>query len=479
MKTQIFEKRITARSNGNEGISFSILFLNDSHRYPKNTNKKIRATKCLFGRDESCTIPFGEEDDTVSGRHASIEHDGQYFYLIHLSHSNPTLLNGKEINEVGTKRRLKNNDEIQLSRIGPLFQFREQGSQLFKLTQRFQRFAQTTLLPYKMAIGGLLGVLILALGLLFYQYLKYEPLLKITETIQLQRKADAEKIITLNRQNNQLQTAMKQSYSFRQQPTVRANKLIANELDIPNEVKKLSGSIYMIRAKSIKLEFSDGSQQDIGLKNGQGWTGSGFLCLDGRFVTARHIVEPWLYFDKNDVDMIRLNMIATQGGKVTVYFEAQSSTFLTIKFTNHDFATNKINDCNATGTTATGESVALTKASLQNDWAYMKTKYKSGNILFDPIMANSLAQTQTLHVMGFSNGEALQEKGRLEPLYSTTTVAQSGTIKGFINVSNRNFEAGNSGGPVFANREGQFVAVGIVVSKLGEIGRVIPISAIQ
>ena len=97
MKTQIFEKRITARSNGNEGISFSVLFLNDSHRYPKNTNKKIRAAKCLFGRDGNCTISFGEEDDTVSGRHASIEYDGQYFYLIHLSHSNPTLLNGKEI----------------------------------------------------------------------------------------------------------------------------------------------------------------------------------------------------------------------------------------------------------------------------------------------------------------------------------------------------------------------------------------------
>ena len=177
MKTQIPKKWITSRSNGNTETLFSILFLNDSPRYPKNTNKKIRATKCLFGRDESCTIPF--EDDTVSSRHASIEYDGQYFCLIHLSHSNPTLLNGKEINEVGTKRRLKNNDEIQLSRIGPLFQFREQDSQLSKLTQRFQQFTQTTLLPYKMVIGALLSVLIVALGLLFYQYLKYEPLLKI------------------------------------------------------------------------------------------------------------------------------------------------------------------------------------------------------------------------------------------------------------------------------------------------------------
>ncbi len=489
MKTRLPEKnrtknigRNTARSNGNESVSFSILFLNDTRHYPKNTYRKIIATKCLFGRDESCTIVFADEDDTVSSRHACIEYDGQYFYLIHLSQSNPTILNGKEITEIGTKKQLKNNDEIQLSRVGPLFQFKENDSKLSKLTQRFQRFAQTTLRPYKIAIGVLLGVLLLAFSVLLYQYFKYEPLLQITQTIQTQHQADAKKMIELNRQNANLQSAMKKEFGFNKvssQPIMSRPKATTT-IDIPNEVRKMNGSIYLIRAKSIDILFADdGSKQTIELKNGQGWNGTGFLCLDGRFVTARHVIEPWLYFDKNDVNMIRLNMIATQGGKVTVNFEAQSSNLLTIKFTNHSFTSNTTSDCNATGTTATGESVALTKASLQNDWATMKTKYKSGNVIFDAALANNLSQTQTLHVLSYSNGDALQENGKLEPLYSTTIVAQSGTIKGFVNVSNRNFEAGASGGPVFANREGQFVAVGMVVSKMGEIGRVIPLSIIQ
>ncbi len=470
-----------ARSNGNESVSFSILFLNDTTHYPKNTYRKIIATKCLFGRDEDCTIVFAEEDDTVSSRHACVEYDGQHFYLVHLSQSNPTLLNGKEITEIGTRKRLKNNDEIQLSRVGPLFQFKENDSKLLKLTQRFQRFAKTTLLPYKVAIGVLLSVLLLALSLIFYQYSQYEPLLQITQTIRTQHQADAQKIIELNRQNADLQSAMKKGFEFNKassQPTMPRPKPLTT-IDIPSEVKKMSGSIYLIRAKSINLLFTDGSEQYIELKNGQGWNGTGFLCLDGRFITARHVIEPWLYFDKNDVDMIRLNMIATQGGKVTVNFEAQSSNFLTIKFTNQSFTSNTTSDCNATGTTTTGESVALTKASLQNDWATMKTKYKSGNVLFDAALANNLSQTQALHVLAYSNGDVLQENGKLEPLYSTTTAAQSGTIKGFINVSIRNFETGASGGPVFVNRNGQFVAVGMVVSKMGEIGRILPLSVIQ
>jgi FHA domain/Trypsin-like peptidase domain len=483
MKTRIPERKsigqTTARNNNAEGVFFSILFLNNTRSYSQNTYRKVIVTKCFFGRDESCTIVFSNDDNTVSGRHACIEYDGQHFYLIHLSQSNPTLLNGKEITEIGIKKQLKNNDEIQLSRVGPLFQFKENDSKLSKLTQRFQRFAQTTLRPYKIAIGVLLGVLILALGLIIFQHFKYEPLLQITETIQTQRQADAQKMIELNRQNTNLQLAMKQGFAFNtnlHQPTKTQPMTAAT--DVQSEVKKMSGSIYLIRAKSINLLFTDGSEQQIEFKKGQGWNGTGFLCLDGRFVTARHVIEPWLYFDKNDVDMIRLNMIATQGGKVTVNFEAQSSNFLTIKFTNHSFTSNTASNRHATGTTATGESVALTKASLQNDWATMKTKYKSGNVLFDAALANNLSQTQTLHVLGYSNGDALQENGKLEPLYSTTTVAQSGTIKGFINVSNRNFEAGASGGPVFANREGQFVAVGIVVSKIGEIGRVVPVSKI-
>ncbi len=471
--------RNTARFNDNEGVSFSILFLNDTRNHPKNTCLKIIASKCLFGRDEGCTIVFANEDDTVSGRHASIEYVGQHFYLIHLSQSNPTILNGNKITEIGSKRQLKNCDEIQLSRVGPLFQFKENDSKLLKLTQRFQHFTQTTLLPYKMVIGALMAVLMVALGLLMYQHFKFEPLLQITQTIQTQRQADTQKIIELNRQNANLQSAMKQGLAFNKTPkTPKTYKADAAVIDIPYEVKKMSGSIYLIRAKSISLSFSDGSEQQIELKNGQGWSGTGFLCLDGRFMTSRHVIEPWLYFDKNDVDMIRLNMIATQGGKVTVGFEAQSSNLLTFKFTNLDFKANKINDCNTTGSTASGESVALTKASLQNDWTYMKTKYKSGNIILDSELAKNLAQTQTLHVLGYSSGDLLQEKDHLEPLYSTTMVAQSGIIKGFINVSNWGFETGNSGGPVFVNRGGQFVAIGIVVSKFGEIGRIIPASTI-
>lgn len=483
MKTNLPFQRATRPSGGHEAPSYSITMLNDSSLYPKGTSKTIIASKAIFGRDPSNTIPFGEEDETVSQKHAAIERDNQSYFLIHLSHSNPTLLNGHPISEVGCKTKLSDGDDIQLSRVGPRFQFRiSSPRRSSNLTKRFQAFVKQSLRPYQIAIGALIAVLLGALGLLAYQYFKYEPLLTLSQTIQQQREEDTQKIIELNRQNEDLQKLLKKEFLFKStyhkpvQNTVAATKPPTTSME--GDISRLNGSIYLVRAKAIDLTYVDGSNQHIELKPSQSWTGTGFLCSNGKFITARHVIEPWVFFGKEDVDMIKLNLIATQGGKVSVTFEAQSPNGVTFQCTTQTFNVNKTSDCNTIGTTASGESVALVKAIPQQDWAVMQTTYKSGMIKLSPQWAQQLPQTESLHVLGYPSGELFQDKNRLEPLYSTTTVAQSGIKNGFINVSNRSFDAGNSGGPVFVYKENQFWVVGLVASKVGEIGRIIPVTAI-
>lgn len=72
----------------------------------------------------------------------------------------------------------------------------------------------------------------------------------------------------------------------------------------------------------------------------------------------------------------------------------------------------------------------------------------------------------------------------LKPLFSTLSFSQDGLDPNtnMIPISNRGFESGNSGGPVFAlNASGQYVAVGIVSISLGQtsLGALVPVSALQ
>jgi hypothetical protein len=433
MKTTTPFAHKTQDVDGQKREGYSIIFLNDSAVFKKGFDKTIAVAKATFGREEGCTIQFGDDDETVSGKHACIEQIGDSFFLIHLSQSNPTLINGVVIDTIGSKQKLRHNDQIQLSRTGPMFQFKNNDLAVSQFTKRFHIFVQKTLKPYKIALYVLMGFSIIAVSVAVYQYFKYKPLLSITENIQKQHGED---------------------------------------------VKKIRDSVYLIRAKSIKLNYADGSQQTIELKGSQGWEGTGFLCKDGRFVTARHVIEPWLFFDKNNFDMIKINLIATQGGKVTVFFEAQSPNFMVIKLTNHDFITNKTIDINTVATTSAAEPVVLIKSLTTNDWAYSQTKFKSGSISLEPTLSDQLTQTTQLHVLGYVGGK-FQNNNHLEPLYSTTTVAQNGIIKGFINVTDRTFDVGCSGGPVFTLKDNQLVAIGIVVSKMGEIGRILPISVLK
>lgn len=128
-------------------------------------SQKIIIDQIEIGRDASCQVRYDESFDTVSRKHAAIVRDGNNWQLIHLSTSNPTLVNGRPIQ--GTHY-LESGDEIQLSVNGPRLGFiQPQGKQALtssiRLTERMNLFRQQALRPYRRALWTLAALLLLVI----------------------------------------------------------------------------------------------------------------------------------------------------------------------------------------------------------------------------------------------------------------------------------------------------------------------------
>ena len=156
------------------GRTYYILEHKTSSKYHQaGESQKIIIDQIEIGRDASCQVRFDESFDTVSRKHAAIVRDGNNWQLVHLSTSNPTLVNGRPVQ--GTYY-LQSGDEIQLSVNGPRLGFiQPQGKQALtssiKLTERMNLFRQQALRPYRRALWAM-GILLVAviLGFGYWNY---------------------------------------------------------------------------------------------------------------------------------------------------------------------------------------------------------------------------------------------------------------------------------------------------------------------
>lgn len=152
---------------GASGRTYYILEHKNSSKYHQAGEvQKIIVDQIELGRDGSCQVRFDESFETVSRKHAAIVREGENWKLIHLSHSNPTLVNGNVING---SYYLQTGDEIQLSVGGPRLGFiipqgRQALTSSIGLTERMNLFRKQALRPYKTALTIMGIVLILALA---------------------------------------------------------------------------------------------------------------------------------------------------------------------------------------------------------------------------------------------------------------------------------------------------------------------------
>lgn len=454
--------------NGDNSRYFIIEHKDDSGLHHRGEQQKIIVDQAFIGRDGKCQIRIDDQFMTVSREHALIVREGDNWKLIHRSQTNDTYVNGQQV--MG-ERVLQNGDEIQLSANGPRLGFIiPQGEQAsvksIGMTQRLNLFREQALRPYKTAIALITTLLLLAIGGLVAW------------------------LVISNKNNDARAKALQEELDAQNQPPVEF------------ETAKYEDYVYYIRLTDITISTPKGTlaysvnndnTSYVHHYNNDGQEpyppvmGTGFITEDGYFITARHVIEPWAYvltddnvqFDTNNPLHLAAVLIWNEvGGIIDATYVAESKSGDRRTFHFRDFTVDQNRYKPRTITSTNKDPYKVMQAMSNNDYAYAKTPQRGSSIKADKNLSSLIPSGQRLHVLGFPGGIGV-EANHVQPQYTYATTSNTGLMHGSIPVTGANYEEGNSGGPVFCEKDGQFYVVGVVSSSIGKTGGVIiPISSI-
>ena len=478
---------------GGSGRRYYILeHKNSSKFHYAGEAQKIIVESIEIGRDPKCQVRYDDKFSTVSRHHAAIVRDGEMWKLIHLSKTNPTFINGRKID---SQWYLQNGDEIQLSNDGPKLGFIiPQGDKSFVknigLTARMNLFGQQALAPYKKAIG--IMACLLVLGCLAGGYYINSLYNKNQDQAELIAANDKRHKEMIDKQETLLKDAEERAGKLAgelSQLQEQFDKVKQKQREIAvaagavdnKAINSCLPNIYFIYTTTFNITLPNGEKGSINCgENGvPSWSGTGFLLKNGKFVTARHVVEGWNYWSAGgrvDENMIKLNAIANNGGKVVANFIAVSSSGKSFKMSSSNFYCDRSRDKIATD----DEGYRISQAPMNEyDYAYIDTKLRGG-LDYTPAASRKLKRGTKLTILGFPYGLGV-DRDKVNPVYGSAIVSVDGLNNGCILTTDSNYEHGNSGGPAFyIDSNGKMKVVGIVSAGAGRnVGFIVPISIIK
>lgn len=480
---------------GGNGRRFYILEHKVSSKYHKAGEcQQIIVDQIEIGRDPKCQVRFDESFNTVSRRHAAIVRDGDNWKLIQLSQTNSTYLNGRKVER---EWYLQNGDEIQLSSNGPKLGFIANSGdkgmvKSIGLTARLNLFRQQALKPYKMALSVLSCVFVLAIVCAGYMLFGLK-----SDNKDLARKlAESQDII--EKQNKQLAQLEDQTAEYNEiikqikRDAIRDKEEMMKTIDSMRremgvsvtDIEKCFNNVYYIQTTRYELQL-DGVNKMWSCFDDEdpapGWSGTGFLLEDNKFVTARHVIEGWNY-DISTEELKYLNALSNMG-RLVAHYMAISATGEILEFTDKEFTVNRRRDVYAHSEDGTQFSMADSK---EDDYAYADYIDLGGDenrkgLRYDGKMSRKLKAGTKLTILGFPMGLGANAIDDVEPIYANAVVSKGNLDNGVILTTDTSFEHGNSGGPVFCyDNEGDLTVVGIVSAGAGNAtGFVVPISKIK
>lgn len=398
--------------NGSGRTYYVLEHKTTSKYHQAGESQKIIIDQIELGRDPSCQVRF--DADTVSRKHAAIVRDGQNWQLIHLSQSNPTLVNGRPIQG---QYYLQSGDEIQLSVNGPRMGFIvPQGKQALtssiKLTERMNLFRQQALAPYKRALWAMaIALLLVIVGFGVWTYMLNQDLQEQkAQAVALQEQVDdydrqIAELEAIAEKTPELEKQIVDMKNSRQQVITRYNTIVKNNPELEEEVRKLREqvdnnkadieededdapvatakepanenpdaktdlrsyypSIYRIIIEDITLE-RDGVSRSAGISTDDKDCGTGFILSNGTFVTARQNVQPWLYI--NNVApagwRYELAKYVAMGFEVKIKFAAYSTSgpAKKIEMSSRDF-----------DLPSAGDVIEATVPISKSDWQHLQS----------------------------------------------------------------------------------------------------------
>lgn len=476
------------------GRTYFILEHKVSSKYHRaGENQEIIVNQIELGRDAHCQVRFDESFSTVSRRHAAIINEGGNWKIIPLSQTNTTFLNGRPIKN---EWYLQNGDEIQLSINGPKLGFivptgKKATIGTIGLTRRLSLFREQALRPYKSAITALSIILFLVLLGGGYKFYDFHQKNKHLDGLVAQSLAEQKRLSELNDSIAQAVVAKSEVISDMQSQISQLKSSAGQISSTPNtkvrsvdnnSLKSCDNDIYFIMSLGFEIILPTGESFELecGQQSGlPSWTGTGFILEDGRFVTARHVVEPWYFLNsggKVDETMLMLNIIAHNGGKVVAHLGAISCSGEKFSFSSVQCQTVRYND--ETYSSEEGEKIVVASSNTK-DFATIQIG-KKGGLKYDRNASRNLERGTKLAILGFPLGLGASSNG-INPIYGSAVVAADGLQNGMIVTTETTYEHGCSGGPVFyTDASGNMIVIGITSAIAGRsTGFVEPISSIN
>jgi len=476
------------------GNYFVLEQLSNTSSFPSGHREQVIVNYVELGRSPKCGIRFKESEKTVSRRHAAIQKEGNQYVLIQLSKTNPTILNGRPVNR---KWYLQNGDEIQLSVEGPKMNFiipTNRKSKSIGLSHRLSLFRRQALRPYKKMVTALAVVLFFAItGGGYYLYdlngernvwkNKFQKFQLLLDSMEQNRQALIDSITTV--QGESQATIDELTRKFRDlekgyQSSASANQTGSTTMTLSADFSDLHKDICYIIGSDLVVTLPDGTTQDL---PDYGWSGTGFLTNDGKFVTARHVVEPWYY--PESPEYILLNTIVAKGGSVRATINALAPDGRALRFSSNNFKLDRSMDVDDQIPMEGGGEINIRHAkhpdAFSTDWAWTETDAEGG-LIPAYISSTQIPQATQLFLFGYPLRTGVQTSANstitsITPIYAKTDAASDGLIDGCILSTTVSFDSGNSGGPVFIEENGKNKVIGIVSGANGRaIGRFVPIS---
>ena len=518
-------------------------------------SQKIIVDQIELGRDSSCQVRFDEAFETVSRKHAAIVREGENWKLVPLSSTNATLVNGMPIQgdrilNSGDEIRLSSQGPV-MGFIMP--QGQQSMVKSIGLTERMSLFRKQALRPYKTALWVLFIVLILAVGALvglnLYQAKSYETKLadmqyeqtviademaaKEAEIAALMDKLDnaesrakmtANEVRKANEAIQQYQTEKAELVKKQQEIEASITEL-NKKVDEPKkevapvapqkaepvteaapaqapaqepvkaavpaaDVKDCYNSVYYVKMDDVSL-FDKDNKEFVKFTTDYLIGGTGFLLDNGRFVTARRVVEPWFYYngskvlgkDSRGIQWTFWDIQAAQskGYKVVANYTAYAPNGMNFKFKNTDVRGDKGFETNDSYYVL--EAYKLNRAlyrlfrtqevkvkrfdkTTKADWVSMaKTDQlqKGNGLAFDNAYSVAPVSGNEVIILGYPLGSGMKNSESVNPDKRINNVNVSGiNDKGVIELSSRRYQEGNDGAPVLLNKNGKWVVIGIL-----------------
>ena len=491
---------------GNGGRTYYILEHKVSSQYHKaGESQEIIVDQIELGRDAKCQVRFDDSFNTVSRRHAAIVRDGQNWKLVQLSTTNSTFLNGRPIQK---EWYLQNGDEIQLSVNGPKLGFiipsgNKSTVGSIGLSRRLSLFRQQALRPYKTALWSMASVLALlicvstAIGIRFYKQIDpitatieelVEKLEKtkmdLNEAREIAEKSEKERKEESKRREKELANTQAVISNLNEQIKHLQNEMPTSPVTLANITEECEKDVYYVEMICVIDYYGETKYLPLG-------SGTGFLLDDGRFITARHVVEPWKYIDRAEGIMFDINRIIHNNIKDITFLQhilhAVSPTGKEFYLSFDKFKKSTKTDQEMVYTDENNDKWSIVVATIDgSDWAYTTVdmhgnELGKGELVARADLSTNLLPGTELTILGYPYGIGASKDKEVSPLYSKATVAQKElSEEKTIVTTATSFEHGNSGGPVFATVDKQLVVIGIVSAGVGRsTGFVVPMANLK